>query len=415
MPETAPRTDADLSFATHADQVIARLRSAFASVLDSLPVPRLSRGSQLAEALDIDRTLAWKITKLIEGDDPFAAARFVPGTSGVNIFLRAAARRQVPRASIAATQKAFGDFRTLMQVHAGDRKSFGMMLAGHVKDDPARADLEHQKQAFHANSYLWGVQAGTQLDTYLINSSTNADLLDVAIIRGYVDLRRIRPNVPWRIARLYSVNDVGELRTSFVREPLDHSRLPEPGADELPLLKEFCSQPLPQYRAVSGPRGSVEYELAEAPVGNTAAHTCMIGEVVRGAGPRYRGDRDWLFVVRARMRTPCEAMIFDLMIHRELFGRITPKLDLFSELFAAELDAHYEESDRLPVHEGVQYLGCGPDMVRAPEVPHYAGLIRYAFERLGWDAQQFDIYRVRMQFPVMPAAVLLTHPLPDRA
>ncbi|MBW7906136.1 MAG: hypothetical protein LC135_16775 [Phycisphaerae bacterium] len=415
MQKSASKADGDLSFASHATQVIARLRSAFADVLDPLPVSRLSRRSQLAEVLGIDRTLAWKISKFIEGNDPFAAARVLPGSAGVNIFLRAASRCHAPRASIEAARKAFQDFRALIQVHAGDRKSFGMMLAGYVRENAARADMEHRKQAFQANSYLWGVQAATQLDTYLVNGSANEDLLDVAVIRGFVNLRRIRPHVPWRIARLYSVNDVGELRTSFAREPLDPSAPSQPGGADLPLLSQFCSKLLPRFQRVSGPRGAVEYELAEAPVGNTASHTCMIGETVRGIGSRYRAERDWQFVVRARMRTPCEASIFDLIIHRELFGRITPHVELFSELFAAELDCHYEESDRLPVHEGVRYLGCGPEVVRTPEVPRYTRLIEYAFERLGWDGRQFDVYRVRLQFPVVPSAVLLKHPLASRA
>ncbi len=393
---------------------MARLRSAFAGVLESLPVAGRARPKQLADTLNIDRTLAWKISKLIDGHDPFAAARFVPGAAGVNIFLRAATRCHVPRIPVEQARKAFQDFHALMRIHAGDRKSLGMMLAGHVREDPGRADLEHRKQAFQANSYLLGVQAATQLDTYLVHPSTHAGLLDVAIVRGYVDLRRIRPNVPWRIARLYSVNDVGELRTSFPREPLGCNLESGHSADELPLMTEFCSRPWPEYRRVGGPRGAVEYELAEAPVGNTAAHTCMIGEVARGAGPRQRNDREWLFVVRARLRTPCETALFDLLIHRDVFGRITPQLDLFSELFAGELDAHYQVSDRLPLYEGVQYLGCGPDAVRAVEVPRYVDLVRYALERLGWDASRFDAYRVRMQFPVIPAAVMLTHPLPER-
>jgi hypothetical protein len=39
-------------------------------------------------------------------------------------------------------------------------------------------------------------------------------------------------------------------------------------------------------------------------------------------------------------------------------------------------------------------------------------LCRYAFERLGWDAERFDVYRCRVEYPVLPSTVVMQFELP---
>jgi hypothetical protein len=414
MPRAAKPLPDELGFVAEAHTLIHRLRSALAQVVESLPGRRITRPAELGHALDLDSRLAWKISKVINGTDPFDAARYVPGKGGIREFLRAAKRKDVADLALEQAQLAYEDFCALIHRHAGDRKSFDMMVAGHVKKDRSRAELEHRKGAFQHLSYLWGVQARTQIHTYLLQPSEEPGYFDAATLRGFIDLRRIRPNIPWRIMRTFTVDDAGEMHTSFVRQPLEPPvSADQPDAD-LPLLLEFCSKPLPQCRRVSGPAGQVEYQLAEGGVGNTELLTIVMGEVIRAAEPCYRDARHRELVLLARLRTPCEILIFDLFVHRRLFGTIEPRLEVNSDLFSGEFGAQPQACDRLPTIETVEHLGMGISGVRTSEIPRYPEMISHVFRRLGWDAEQFEVHRVRMQYPLTPTTVRLVHELPTR-
>ena len=63
--------------------------------------------------------------------------------------------------------------------------------------------------------------------------------------------------------------------------------------------------------------------------------------------------------------------------------------------------------------ESVMYLGQGLSVLPTREVPRYVELARYATDRLGWDADRFDVYRCRIEYPVMPSTVVLRFDLPE--
>jgi hypothetical protein len=407
--------DADRgSFERQAEQVLRGVRNAFAELIEALP-GQVGRPSELEKALGIDKKLGWRIFKLAHGSDPFAAAQHVPGTAGVRIFLDAAARQGVSAELTRAVTAAVESFEHLVDLHAGDRASFDMMVSGFARRGRHRGDLAHRKAAFRANSYLWGVQAKTQLKADFLHPSDEPGQFDIGSVRGFVGFRRIRANVPWVIARARCTDDDGTLRTSFVREPLDP---PAGGTDDgpiVPLLREFCTQPLPEFRRVQGPHGFVEDELVEGPVGNTGAINCIIGEVARRVASYYRDEHNRYGDMTARMRTPCEVLLFDQFVHEDLFGRISPELHVYSDLRGGpEIPRHQRERDRLPAWEQVEYLGKGPTVIRTPDVPGYAEMARYALGRLGWDGERFDVYRIRLLYPVIPSTVVMRHELPER-
>jgi hypothetical protein len=180
------------------------------------------------------------------------------------------------------------------------------------------------------------------------------------------------------------------------------------------LLREFCSRPLPDVRRYLNPDGSVEDELAEGLVGNTGTISCVMGEVCRSVVPYYRSAHNRFGEVNDIVRTPCELLLLDQFVHEDVFGRISPELVVYSEL---EGPNHYPAAGRkpnqLPTWETVEYLGKGPTVVHILDVPRYAEMVRYVFRKLGWDGDRFDVYRVRLEYPVIPTAVAMRHELPE--
>ena len=400
-------------FADDARRAVHRLRGALRDVIDHLPSKPIVRASQLAGALDLDSRLAWKISKVIGLQDPFAASQLVPGRAGIRIFLRAAGRHKVAEDVLESVDAAFEDFRRVMKSHAGDRRSFNAMLAGHAAGNELRADLEHRRGVFHHLSYLWGVQARTHLSSFVVRASEERQgYYDSVTLRGFIDLRWIRPNVSWRVRRMCTVDDFGNVRTDFGREPLSPAPEGERGAEDVPLLREFCSQPLPKLRVPGSFPADTSYQLVEGSVGNTGSLTCLLGEIGRGVEPYTRSENYPRLVFAAAPRTPAETLIFDLIIHRDMLGRLNPTAHMFGDLFDQGFNDPPLEVDRLPLVEKVEFLGSGADAVHAAEVPRYREMARFAFDRVGWPESEFDVYRLRVPYPLIPTTLWIAQDLP---
>ena len=401
------------TFETDAEFVLRRLRNAFAGVIEALPA-LVKRPHDLGRVLDIDKQLSWRIFKVARESDPFTAARHLPGQAGVRIFLEAAARNGVSSELTGTVAKALEEFDKLIGLHAGDRTSLEMMVNAKARSGREDADSVYRKAAFRGNSYIWGVQAKAQLKTDILLPAPEKGVLDICSLRGFIGLRRLRANVSWVVARGRCVDNDGESRRGFVREPLDSVGDPE-GTMDVPLLRGFCSTPLPQFRRVAGQHGFVEDELVEGPVGDTAALTCITAEVCRGVASYYRDEHNRFGEVISRVRTPCEVLIFDQLVHEDIFGRLHPELAVYGELAdSGPFPVGGRHRNLLEVSEKVEYLGKGTSGLHTPHVPRYAEMARYVFDRLRCDADRFDVYRVRMRYPMIPASVVMRCELPER-
>jgi hypothetical protein len=397
-------------FADEARRAVHQLRGALHDVVGHLSADRIMRPSQLATALDLDSRLAWKISKVIGVQDPFAASQFIPGRTGIRIFVRAARRHKVPEAVVDAVDAAFRNFRQVLNSQAGDRQTFNAMLAGHVTGSEARADLEHRRGAFQHLSYIWGVQARTHLTSFIVRpSEQRPGYYDSVTFHGFIDLRWIRPKVSWRLRRMCTIDDCGNIRTDFQRQPLSSS--PEAEATGVPFLREFCSEALPKLRRPDEPYADTAYQLVEGSVGNAGQLTCLLAEIARGVEPYTRSENYARVVFAASPRTPVETLIFDLIVQRGMLGRLSPTAHMFGDLFDRGFNDPPLEADRLPLVEQVEYLGAGADALSTPEVPRYPEMARFAFDRVGWPESEFDVYRLRIAYPPIPATVWLAQDL----
>jgi hypothetical protein len=396
-------------FEAEATHVLQRLRTTLAEVVAGVP-GHVSKPAELRRALNIDMNLGCKVFKVISASGSLAAGPHVPGLSALRTFLTAARRAGVSEPAVAAATRAAADFDRLVTSHAGDRTAFDSMISSLAgAGDAAQITLQQRRAVYRGQRHIFGAYAKVQLECSLIQPADEPGMIDFARISGLLSARRLRPDAPLIVARACITNDDGTVR-AIRRTPLDPTADP---MQELALLGEFCSQPLPQFRAVQSGPGRVYGELASNGLGKKAAITCVEGHVARAAVPRYRDEENRICANIAKIRTPCEVLILDLLVREDTFGALTPTAFACAEhLGEVAAPGTCAEWLRLEPRESVVYLGKGPSVLYAADIPRYAELGRHAFECLGWDGERFDVYRCRVEYPVLPSTVVMRFDLP---
>ena len=64
------------------------------------------------------------------------------------------------------------------------------------------------------------------------------------------------------------------------------------------------------------------------------------------------------------------------------------------------------------VAETVHDLGQSPPVVATPDISQYPLMVNRAFDRLGWNLDEFRGYRLTMRYPPIPTSAVLRYPLP---
>ncbi|MCH8824415.1 MAG: hypothetical protein IH984_13020 [Planctomycetes bacterium] len=406
------------TFEQQSTAVMHRLRASLSVLIGAVPsTEELRKATDLQKALGIGNTLAWQVYKLAHARDPLVEASSVPGAGGMKRLFEAAAQHGVPAKHIEDSVAAIKEFDELVKFHAGDRMAFDSMISGMTEEGAQLVDAQQKRAAFRANSHLWGLQARTQLKCTILNQSLDSTTnLDLAQLQGYVNLRRFRQAIPLLISDIQLIKDdehKHNILPPYRRESLAGDGATTQGA---PLLKKFCSQPPPEIRTIRSEAGDVQTELVACGVGNESAVTFMFGDVVRSVPGPYAGDAPPGLRSHAWVRVPAEVLIQDVLIHEDVFGSLTTKTTVFGDHNRSPASSTFDLSGAslLGTKESTVYMGKGPTALQTPDVPRYPDMAEYAFDRLGWDGEKFDVYRCRVEYPVMPSAVVMHFDLPEK-
>lgn len=400
------------AFQAEAEQVLHRLRTALAEVVAAIPGP-VSKPTDLRRALGVDLNVCCKVLRAVSAPGALLGALHLPGVIALRSFLKAARKAGVRKEAVEAAVQAVEEFNRLVSKHADDRTTFDSMISSLLgSEDAGQVTLQHRRATARGQAHLFGMQVRVQLKCLLVQPSVqDARLLDLANLTGFVSLRLWRPaQTPIVLTPAYTTNDDGTVRV-VRREPLN------PEGDQaggVALLPQFCSEPTVRLREVPAAPGRVLGELVGIGVGNTAAVTCVEGHLNRGAVPRYREPGNQIGGHLAEVRVPCETLLLDLVVREDTFGPIRPTVHMCADHLAdVRTPGGNAPWQSLEPFESVKRLGRGPGSLYTPEYPRYPELARYAFERLGWDGERFDVYRCRVEYPILPSTIALFFDLPD--
>ena len=242
------------SFESHLRHSVAHLRESVADVLAAVGA-NVSVPHSITRDFGLDKSLAAKLGRVIRESDPYAAALDVPGEEAMRIFARTMRDAGAPAPKLDALRESVESFRQMVKTHCnGNRATLEMLAAsaasstaGAVASAKQQQQLEtFRKHMFRGASAVFGVQARAHVSAdFLSPTRGDDDRYDVTLVNGLVDLRRIRSDVTWAVSSMRNLEQDGRAGPLVPFEPIDFTA-GRNGA--VPLIREFCSQPVPELR-----------------------------------------------------------------------------------------------------------------------------------------------------------------------
>ncbi|MBV8603591.1 MAG: hypothetical protein JO224_02790 [Pelomonas sp.] len=334
----------------------------------------------------IDRVLCWKVSRIVKSPSPEEALRQLPGEESFAIFTAAAERAGAQPADAAGALHAALQLYKAIEVHVGDKATLELMLDGVGRDGL----MVSRKLAFRGNSGVLGVQARSRVQMHLIApSAAGAGRYDVATAAGWVDFRRLRPQVPWPLHRRRPSDDPAVAAI----EPLGDT------AGSLPLLLPQFSANMPALET-SEDGEHVVYELGRSAAGSTGAFSVFTGFVERGIAPTP-GEAGAPAGTRfgANVPAPVEQLVIDVLVHREVARAREIEAALYSAAFN---DGRQQDRfTRLPIDMVRESLGRPPLLAgaHAPQLQELAGFLA---DHLGQPLDAFAATRLVVEYPPIP-------------
>lgn len=397
------------AFPEEARAVTRVVRKAFSEVLASVGADPRAMLS-IHQKAGINKNLAWKLSKIVEADDPAVILDQMPGPAGLKIFLQRVENAGAGVRQLDGARDAIREYERLAETHTGGDRDTLEMLSGTLS--PAkqkRRDEQHRKMLFQGTSYICGVQARVSLRFSVLGPGSRPDTLDFVSLTGLFDFRRLRPDVSWVMAGRRMVNDDGTAIPQIMDEALD-PRHEDPEAPAL--VEEFCSKPLPQLRPVADRMaGTQAFELVEGPIGNSGLLNCVVGTVSRGLPAYATPGNEWAGSI-SPSATPCECYFIEQLTHRSFDFARQVEVSLHSPLRNAPTSPPFGPRTRLPMAEQLEDLGLGATDLLIPELPEYQAIVDWVFRRTGWNPADFHVRRLRIEYPVCPANILIRYRLP---
>lgn len=386
-----------------------RLREALLEVVDLLPV-RKKKPAEFQRVMKLDRSLSSRLLRAIALNDPLACLHRLPGPHGVRLLLRAAGKALRSQEPLQKAEDALADLENLVAREFGEWKDLIVAISGWLPEVREQVEMTNRQTAFKAMSILKGVMADAEVSVTLIHpGSNNKDWLDRAGITGICRMKRLRPGAPMGLLHGSSIAPPpGTQRLSLDGVPID----PRHGA---PLLREFSSQPMPQFDVcVEG--DTVHYVLSGDGVGLGSMVDLFFADVMRGRYPAHTKVSPRPATPGALIDIPVKTLIVDVLVHEDVWPGVEPELRMYDTAGrgVANPTDPARNMDRIDVMESIYEIGAGLERFRTKEVARYAQMVRSVCDQLGWDCNRFRGYRCRVDYPVYGTQVSMIFQPPSR-
>jgi hypothetical protein len=396
------------AFTVEVGRVMAQVRAALGDMFSAFPNGiRKSRDAQ--KFLGVDSNLSWQLLKVLATPDPIGASRYVPPPVSMRRVFDAALEKGIHADQVKAAESAVEEFEELIRNYAGDRASFESMVAGRVDGDYdesiRQADLQNRKGIFKGHMYYWGMEVETRVVSMMVGpNKEHPELYDYAFLRSFNGLRRLRAEVNMVVDR-FNIRMLDKDVVETVREPLDPASMQRYGA---PLVEKFCSRPVPEFQTIVNEFRESRTELISPEIGQRSRVDLTFANIMRSVPVSLAFDGAGRMVgSQTRVWVPTKLLMMHLLVHRDHFPRqrLHSLLKVQGHALQTVPGELRDPHGILPFPEQLTYIGRGAVGTHTLDVQRHVEMASYMAQVGGWDLEDFDVYRARIEYPLLDTTV----------
>lgn len=389
MSQPRPAAPAPPQFREECARVARGLRSAVRRLLADSP-DRITRATDLQNALGIRAPLAWQVFRLAKTNDPLESVPFTPLPEAMSRVFDAGRRAGWNAALLERARRAYENFQTFVAKHAGDRATFDAMVSGLGCESNEQVDVRSRRAAFRACAPLWGLRSALTYRCLIAALDRPGTTPLSAIIQGSSGVRALRPGRSLPICR----------RT--ITMTMADKGVPEfaPDASSTGLLEDFCSANLS--RVTTKRRGSVAHDFVELTgVGLTAETDVFLSTKLRTG----LTDDEPELGVTSMVRVPTELYIADLLVPVGAMNPSSAVVRVYGCLEDVSAAENAAAEYLLASSHTPEYLGTSVDALHSDRFRRCPELVRFVLRDLGRSREDFDIFRCRIPYPVLHTCI----------
>lgn len=370
------------------DRLGRELLGAIRHAIESVPgAPQ--RPHRFSQEFGINKDVSSRLFAAMRSRDVFTAMHRMPGSAAIRQVLDVVGARGGEHGLVQVAHSALASYDDFIREQFQDRAGLDAFIGASLPHARRRAVAAAKHSIYRGNIVLRGVASDATLSTFITYPSAGTDnrVCDLAVINGFIGLRRVRPGVPIAFAHVSNTADHSEKSD------------PMPGGH---VLEDFCSPPSLPF-SVRRENKSAHYILPDRGVGPNSAVDLFTLDIF----PRnYSCGRTLSLPGRkyfyATADYPSRILIFDMFVRDDLWPTLAPSLLVYDtdKRGVASVNNPERDSDRVDTDESIESLGAGPVKFRSAEIPRYDEMLSSVFARLKQDPGRFRCYRCQIAYPV---------------
>jgi hypothetical protein len=330
----------------------------------------------------------------------------LPGPVPLRSFISAAVSHGASEALAAEADRSIKEWEDHVRREFGDRKSMQAALSDLVPTVRARQESTARQAVYRGMADIKGFTTDTAIVSFLIHpSEERPGWCDTALLGGSKGVRRLRSAVSIQYTSTLQSSTLGRRSITSNQQ-----------AGEGTILREFCRPvDLPIVTEIEGRK--VHYTLATEGIGTRTEADFFLGEYYPGNHPLYAEDSDTPFRwVYATIEEPAKRMVFDVLVHREVWPNSAPRVRTYDTAVNGVADPNKpsRQRDLLNLRVSAVLLSDGPGRLWCQGVPRYAEMLGHIATRCGWNLDEFRIYRCEMTYPLYGSQVCMLFTPPNR-